>query len=105
MIEGLPSCGVTLRRTKACGLAAAETGGTESPPAEVLEALDVAARVLDELAEHQVEISLAVDAGLGSDRPRIHVELSGPGGDAACEISQRRLLDLLEGDTGVGDSA
>jgi hypothetical protein len=71
----------------------------------VLEALDVAARILDELAEQQVEIGLSVDTGRGSERPRVRIEVSDPSGEGAREIPHRRLLDLLEGDTGVGDTA
>ena len=105
MIDGLPSCGLTLGRTTSCAHATAGSGGADSPPAQVLEALEIAARVLDELAEHDVEISLAVDARPGSDRPQVRVEVSDPGREAACQISHRRLLDLLEGDPGVGETA
>lgn len=64
------------------------------PPAEVLDALDSAARVLDELDRKNVQ--LRVDHDAGTNTLRIHVD----GGDGhEREIPVQRLLNILAGDT------
>jgi hypothetical protein len=65
------------------------------PPAEVLDALDAAARVLDEL--DRKDISFRLDHDPSENRIRVHV------GDGAAgterEIPAGRLLNILAGDT------
>jgi hypothetical protein len=65
-----------------------------SPPAEVLDALDRAARVMAELGRKNVTIALETSAA----RP-LRVQLHHPG-TASADISPRALLNLLDGDTG-----
>ena len=65
------------------------------PPAEVLDALDTAARVLQELDRKHVSLRLDHDASTGE--VRVHVK-SGNGGTEH-EILPQRLLNILAGDT------
>ena len=65
-----------------------------SPPPEVLDALDRAARVMSELGRKNVTVALEPTSG-----SRIRVMLRHPGSPAGEEISQRSLLDLLDDDT------
>lgn len=64
------------------------------PPAEVLDALDTAARVLHELDRNKVSIRLEHD--LSSNQIRAHVS-DAAGGEH--EVSQGALLNVLAGDT------
>ena len=64
------------------------------PPAEVLDALDTAARVLHELDRKQVKVRLEHDPS--TNELRAHVS---DAGGAEREISHGRLLNVLDGDT------
>ena len=70
------------------------------PPAEVLDALDTAARVLNELDRKQVSIRLEQDGT--SQAIRAHVSEAG-GGEH--EITPGTLLNVLAGDTGALDGS
>jgi hypothetical protein len=93
---------VTTTRMSATG----RTRGVESPgagdaipatpPPEVLDSLDTAARVLGELRTNQINLSFSVD-GFGSEK-RIHVEVRDGTGALVREIPPKHLLDLLAGD-------
>jgi len=63
------------------------------PPAEVLDALDTAARVLHELDRNDVSLRLEHDPE--TNVVRAHAD----GADGARELSVGRLLNLLGGDT------
>ncbi|HKI93170.1 MAG TPA: hypothetical protein VJ986_12785 [Gaiellaceae bacterium] len=65
------------------------------PPAEVLDALDTAARVLHELDRKQVNVRLEHDAE--TNELRAHV--SDAAGASGHEISHASLLNVLAGDT------
>lgn len=67
----------------------------DTPPPEVLEALDRAGRVLAELGRRNVSVALDTSAGDGSVRVFLHHP-----GTASAEISPRALLNLLDGRTG-----
>jgi hypothetical protein len=67
----------------------------ELPPAEVLGALDTAARVLHELDRKQVKIRLQHDTGTNE----LHAHVSDSSGAREHEISPTRLLNVLAGDT------
>jgi len=69
------------------------------PPAEVLDALDTAARVLNELDRKQVSIRLEQDGR--SQAIRAHVSASGD----EHEITPGTLLNILAGDTGAVDGS
>jgi hypothetical protein len=69
---------------------------TGTPPPEVLDALDRAARVLGELDRNQVTLDVLHDEGSG----RIRVSVSQKGEYGSCELSGADLLDLLDGDPG-----
>jgi hypothetical protein len=71
-----------------------------APPPEVLDALDRAAQVLDELGRRNVSVWL--DAAGGSSPLRvILLHRGGP----VHELSHHALLNLLDGDTGVATAA
>jgi hypothetical protein len=63
------------------------------PPAAVLDALDTAARVLDELAHKNVRFRIEHDTSTNT----IHVHADGGDGNAR-EIPAQRLLNILGGD-------
>ena len=72
---------------------------TPTPPPEVLDALDRAARVMSELGRKNITVALEPSGG-----SQIRVMLRHPGAPAGEEISQNSLLNLLDGDTSeVGD--
>jgi hypothetical protein len=65
------------------------------PPAEVLEMLDTAAQVLQDLAAAQVSLHIeVVDGGAGK---RIHVQVLDADGELLREIPPHQLLDVLAG--------
>lgn len=64
------------------------------PPAEVLDALDTAARVLGELDRNNVQFRIEHDPA--TQQIRVHV---GADGKAEREIPPQRLLNILAGDT------
>ena len=68
-----------------------------TPPPEVLDALDTAARVLGDLKSRQLSLNFSVE-GSGALK-RIHVEVRDGTGALVREIPPRHLLDLLAGDT------
>jgi hypothetical protein len=70
-----------------------------TPPPEVLDALDRAAVVLDELDRKHVTIALLHEDG--SDGVR--ASLAFPGGRSSRELSAAELLSLLDGDPGAVD--
>lgn len=66
-----------------------------SPPAEVLDMLDTAASVLQELASKQVTMHIeVVDGGAGK---RIHVEVLDAEGTLLREIPPHQMFDVLAG--------
>ncbi len=65
-----------------------------SPPPDVLDALDRAARVMSELGRKNVTVALEHTTG-----SRIRIMVRHPGAPAEQEISQRSLLSLLDDDT------
>lgn len=65
------------------------------PPAEVLDALDTAARVLHELDRKQVKVRLDHDPVTNE----LHAHVSDGTGAGEHEISHARLLNVLGGDT------
>jgi len=107
MIDGISSSNdvsrVTAPRTSAPSRprgVESPSGGVavpDSPPAEVLDALDAAARVLDDLRTKQVNLSFSVEGEGGLKRVR--VEVRDASGALVREIPPRHLLDLLAGDT------
>jgi hypothetical protein len=74
--------------------AAGETEIPATPPPEVLDALDRAARVMSELGRKNITVALEPTSG-----SQIRVMLRHPGAPAGEEISQHSLLNLLDGDT------
>ena len=107
MIDGISSSNdvnrVTAPRTPATGRPrgvespTAGTGVPDTPPAEVLDALDAAQQVLDDLRQKQVNLSFSTE-GEGSLK-RVRVEVRDASGELVREIPPRHLLDLLAGDT------
>jgi hypothetical protein len=98
-IEGNPS-GLETRSVRASGPPKLFVVGSPAsdqlpdlPPAEVLDALDSAARVLDELDRKNVHVRLDHD----TDTNTIHVHVDGGNGEH--EIPAQRLLNILAGDT------
>jgi hypothetical protein len=67
----------------------------DSPPPEVLDALDRAGRVMAEFGRRNVSVSLDT-SGEGSVRVLLHYP-----GTASAEISPRALLNLLDGETAL----
>jgi hypothetical protein len=70
-------------------------GVPATPPPEVLDALDRAARVMTELGRKNVTVALE-SAGAGPLRVMLHHP-----GAASRELSHHALLNLLDGDTSV----
>jgi hypothetical protein len=68
-----------------------------TPPPEVLDALDTAAQVLQDLKSKQLNLSFSVE-GEGAMK-EIHVEVRDGTGALVREIPTQHLLDLLAGDT------
>ena len=65
------------------------------PPPEVLEALDTAACVLDELRSRELSLSLSVQTtGRGET---VHAEVRDHTGSVVCELTNGQLLELLSG--------
>jgi uncharacterized FlaG/YvyC family protein len=73
--------------------AAAVTEVPAHPPAEVLESLNKAARVLNELARNKVEMHIEVDGS-----KRVRVQLRDAEGKVVREIPATKALDILAGD-------
>ena len=67
---------------------------TGTPPVEVLDALDRAARVLGELDRDRVTLELLHDEGSG----RVRASVSHEGEYGSRELSGADLLNLLDGD-------
>ena len=63
------------------------------PPAEVLDALETAARVMNELDRHSVSLRLELDRAANT----IRAHADGPAGSV--QLSLARLLNVLSGDT------
>ncbi|HEX4521681.1 MAG TPA: hypothetical protein VH063_19050 [Gaiellaceae bacterium] len=79
---------------------ASDTGIPATPPPEVLDALDRAARVMSELGRKNITVALEPTGS------QIRVMLRHPGAPAGEEMSQHSLLNLLDGDTSeVGELA
>jgi len=76
--------------------ATAATGVPDRPPTDVLDALDLAQRVLDDLRQNRVSLSLSTE-GEGAHK-RVRVELR-HGAELVREIPPRHLLGLLADDT------
>lgn len=106
MVDGLPPVDGTQAGTPApaqrpagaprlFAVSSSGAGGVpELPPAEVLDALDTAARVLHELDRKQVKIKLEHDPATNE----LHAKVSSANGGER-EISHGRLLNVLDGDT------
>jgi hypothetical protein len=99
-IEGTPS-GMDTRRVRPSGPPKLFIVGADAsdqlpdlPPAEVLDALDGAARVLDELDRKSVQFRIDHNTSTNT----IHVHVDGGGGHER-EIPAQRLLNILAGDT------
>ena len=78
---------------------AVHLGGHEiaaTPPPEVLDALDRAARVMHELGRKNVTVALQGADGAGPLRVMLHHP-----GSPARELSHHALLNLLDGDTSL----
>ncbi len=71
----------------------AEHGLPATPPVEVLDALDRAARVLGELDRRNMTLELLLDEGSG----QVRASLSHEGGCGSRELSASDVLNLLEG--------
>jgi len=102
-IEGTPA-GFPIRATPATARpklflvkTPAEDQLPELPPAEVLDALDTAARVLHEL-DH-THIAFRIDHDTSTNKIRVHVGDTAAGTER--EIPAQRLLNILAGDTSV----
>jgi flagellar protein FlaG len=67
-----------------------------NPPQDLLDDLDTAARVLDDLDEKNVDLKLAVDDKTG----RVHVELRDADGQVLRRVPASQALDLLAGEPG-----
>jgi hypothetical protein len=99
-IEGTPS-GMDTQRIRPSGPPKLFVVGTQAsdqlpdlPPAEVLDALDAAARVLDEMDRKSVQFR--VDHDMSTNTINVHVS-DGDGRER--EIPAQRLLNILAGDT------
>jgi len=107
MIDGITSSNDVSRVTAPRTPAASRPRGVESPsaeaevpdtpPVEVLDALDAAQRVLDDLRQKQVNLSFSTE-GEGALK-RVRVEVRDGSGELVREIPPQHLLDLLAGDT------
>jgi uncharacterized FlaG/YvyC family protein len=64
-----------------------------SPPAEVLEALDTAARVLEELASRRLSLRFEYD----DSRNQVHVQVMSEDGKVVREIPPSALADIAAG--------
>jgi hypothetical protein len=69
----------------------ADTSIPDTPPAEVLHALDTAQQVISDLASRNVEIRFAIDEG------RVRTQLLDNKGEIIQEIPARHGLDILAG--------
>ena len=63
------------------------------PPAALANEYHAAARVIEELASHQINLHFEVD----QDTNRVRVQMLDRNGDVIREIPARRLLDSLSG--------
>jgi len=105
MIDGVTSTNDAQRVTAPRAQAPARTQGAEttagtipeSPPPEVLAALDAAAGAIADLQARQVNLSFKVE-GDGAVK-RIRIEVRDASGALVREIPTRQLVDLLAGDT------
>jgi uncharacterized FlaG/YvyC family protein len=78
--------------------AQAPTSFPDSPPPEVLHALDAGARVMKELSDARVELHFAIENhDAGGKHVRIQVRESD--GNVVREIPTRKLLDILAGES------
>jgi hypothetical protein len=75
--------------------AAAAAPIPSTPPAEVLEALDVAQRVLHELSRAQTTLRIEVQDGPGGKR--LHIQVLDGDGKLVREIPPARLASVLAG--------
>lgn len=86
----------------AVGASPAEDQLPDLPPAEVLDALDQAARVLNELDHKQINLRVSHDPKTNE----LHVHVRDEAGGAEQEIAPHKLLNVLAGDTtGLGVDA
>ena len=69
----------------------------ETPPAEVLHALDAAQQVLRDLHAHKVDLRYEVDP----QTRKVHAQLVAADGSLIREIPARHALDLLAGEHAV----
>jgi hypothetical protein len=67
-----------------------------TPPSEVLEALDVAQRVLQELSRSQTTLKIDLENGPGGRR--LHIRVLDGNGELVREIPPRRLAAVLAGE-------
>jgi hypothetical protein len=74
-----------------------EAESLETPPAEVLHALDAAQQVLRDLHAHKVDLRYEVDP----QTRKVHAQLVAADGSLIREIPARHALDLLAGEHAV----
>jgi uncharacterized FlaG/YvyC family protein len=93
--EGFPPNGDVFGPTRhsAAGSAERISRIPTSPPAEVLEALDKAARVLEELASRGLGLHFEYDDATS----QLHVQVTNGEGKVVREISPSTLLDIAAG--------
>jgi hypothetical protein len=72
----------------------------KTPPSEVLEALDVAQRVLQELSKAQTTLRIDLQSGPGGKQ--LHIQVLDGNGDLVREIPPRRLAAVLAGEGTAG---
>ncbi len=104
MIDGIPALGHTDRpaplRKVAAPARLSNAGGAadlsfpETPPAEALEALDTAQRIMSELGSRELRFSVAHD----HDDGEIHLRVVTSEGLIVREIPARDALEILSGD-------
>jgi hypothetical protein len=67
-----------------------------TPPSEVLEALDVAQRVIQELSKAQTTLRIDLQSGPGGKQ--LHIQVLDGNGELVREIPPRRLAAVLAGE-------
>lgn len=110
MIEGLTPLGPVQRAAQvqrtAAAAGVARSGPIEraldplpaTPPAEVLESLDNAQKVLADLDARQVNLRFSVDP----DSSRIHVKVVDADGNVLREVPATKALEVLSGERSAG---
>jgi hypothetical protein len=76
--------------------AAAAAPIPQKPPNEVLQALDVAQRVIQELSKAQTTLHIELESGPGGKR--VHIQVLDENGNLVREIPPKRLSAVLSGE-------